>query len=393
MLVIRLQHPDDAEPAWALLTGEIADWQYGNWDTLLPIAQGQKVVLLIPSRAVLLVQTTINTRNKRQLQQAVPYALEEVLADDVENQHIVWQARQDSPWVDAAVVLRERLHAWRNALIQRGLHPSVILPDVFALPWEADSLTLWQQGNQVWVRTAELAGFSCNHSALPLVLAHLRATYPAPIRVRWYSDQPALWQADDAFTLIPETHTEQLHANSIRSALPLNLLRGLPSEYAAIRREQWRRWRFTVTLAAVAILLGLGNYGLHVYRMQQELAALDAQNMQLFNALFPEQEHVEVRALAARFESARLMTQNHGEMQLQHSVLPALATFAQAFAGKQGLRVETIQTHAGQVSITLQAQEQQAVDDLRAALGEGIDLKSSRSGNTIKATLTLGDQP
>ncbi|QTR50426.1 type II secretion system protein GspL [Candidatus Thiothrix anitrata] len=393
MLVIRLQNPDDAEPAWALLTGAVADWQHGSWDTLLPSAQGQTVVLLIPAREVLLTQTTINTRNKRQLQQAVPYALEEALADDAENQHIVWQARSDSPQLDAAVVLRERLLLWQSVLIQRGLRPSTILPDVFALPWEAELLTLWQQGDHVWVRTSELAGFSCNRSALPLVLDNLRATYPAPMRIRWHSDQPDTWQADEAFTLIPEIHTEQLHASSLNSALPLNLLRGLQSEHTATRREQWRRWRLAAVLTGVAVILGFSTYGLHIYRMQQELAALDAQNLSLFSELFPQASNVDARALPLRFDSAVQDLKNKGGVQTQRSPLELLATFAQAFAGNTGLSVESIQTQAGSVSVSLQAKEQQAVDNLRAALGEGATLKSSHSDNTIKASLTLGDKP
>ena len=397
MLVIRLQNPDDAEPAWALPTGTVADWQHGSWDALLPLAQGQTVVLLIPTREVLLTQTTINTRNQRQLQQAVPYALEEALADDAENQHIVWQARRDSPLIDAAIVLRERLHAWQNALTQRGLRPSTILPDVFALPWEAELLTLWQQGDYVWVRTGELSGFSCNRSALPLVLASLRASYPAPVRVRWYSDQPEAWQADDAFTLIPEIHTEQLHASSLNSAMPLNLLRGLHSEHTATRREQWRRWRLATVLAGVAVVLGFSTYGLHVYRMQQQLAALDAQNLSLFSELFPQESNVDARGLALRFDSALLAIKGKTGTQTQRSVLAPLATFAQAFAGNAGLQVEAIQTQAGSVSVSLQAKQQQAVDKLRttleAALGKGVVLKSSHSGDTINASLTLEDKP
>ena len=82
-----------------------------------------------------------------------------------------------------------------------------------------------------------------------------------------------------------------------------------------------------------------------------------------------------------------------GGTQTQRSALQPLATFAQAFASNAGLSVDAIQTQAGSVSVTLQAKEQQAVDNLRTALGEGVALKSSRSGDTIKASLTLGDKP
>ena len=75
--------------------------------------------------------------------------------------------------------------------------------------------------------------------------------------------------------------------------MPLNLLRGLQSEHTATRREQWRRWRLAAVLTAVAVVLGFSTYGLHIYRMQQQLAALDAQNLSLFSELFPEQNNVD----------------------------------------------------------------------------------------------------
>ncbi len=116
MLVIRLQTPNDPDPAWAVLDNKPADWRHGSWETLLPAARGQDVVLLIPSREVLLTQTSVNTRNQRQLQQAVPFALEDSIADDLDNQHIVWQTRPDSSLVDVAIIRRERLREWVSAL-------------------------------------------------------------------------------------------------------------------------------------------------------------------------------------------------------------------------------------------------------------------------------------
>ena len=75
MLVIRLQHPDDTEPAWALFkTNTSAEWAHGEWSQVLPLAAGQQVVVLIPSREVLLTQTSINAQNQKQLKQALPYA-------------------------------------------------------------------------------------------------------------------------------------------------------------------------------------------------------------------------------------------------------------------------------------------------------------------------------
>jgi type II secretion system protein L len=397
MLILRLQTPDDPEPAWALLSGASTEWAHGTWDKLLPLARGQQqVVLLIPSREVLLTHTTINTRNQRQLKQAIPYALEDAIADDPENQHIVWQMRGDTSLVDAAIIDRERLREWVAALQKHQLRANAILPDVFALPWEADTVTLWQQGEQTWLRTTELGGFACNSSALPLVLESLRAGRETPQRVRLYSDQPSAWAEGGQFEIIPEIHAEQLHASSLQSAMPLNLLRGLQDETNARLRQQWQRWKQAAVLAGAAILLGAGWFGTAAYHMNRQVAELHAENQRLFAELFP-------NATGSVDDPASLKVLLDSELAGLHkkdgnggagSPLASLASFAEAFASSSGLTLEDIHAQAGELSVNLQAQDQQAVDKLRetleTALGKTIELKSSRTADTIKASLTLG---
>jgi general secretion pathway protein L len=397
MLIIRLQSPDDLEPAWALLSGASAEWTHGAWETLLPLAQGQQVVLLIPSREVLLTQTTVNTRNQRQLQQAIPFVLEDAIAEVLEDQHIVWQVRAETTSVDVAIIDRNRLREWVATLQKQHIRPAAILPDVFALPWEAGSVTLWQFGSQNWLRCAELAGFFCANSALPLMLASLQTTPETPLRLRLYTDQPTAWVETNQFEIIPEIQPEQLFAHSLKTAMPLNLLRGLQDETKAHLRQQWQRWRLAAILAGCALVLGLGWFAVNTYQMQQQLTALNVENANLFSELFPDAGSVsEPGELKNRLQSALQGLGKQGG-QTASSPLAALATFAEAFAASSGLTVEEIRTHAGSVSVDLQAQDQASVDKLRetlvAALGGAVELKSSSTADTLKATLTLGGKP
>jgi type II secretion system protein L len=395
MLVLRLQTPTDLEPAWATLDGnKPADWTHGSWETLLPLARGQQLLLLIPSREVLLTRTSINTRNQRQLKQAIPYALEDALADDPENQHIVWQAQADSSQVDVAVIERENLRAWIAALQTRQLRAQAILPDVFALPWEADTTTLWQQGEQVWVRTAELSGYACTTHALPLVVESLKAE-SSPLRLRLYSDQATPWAHDSHLQIIPETQAEQLYASSLQPALKLNLLQGLQDESSVQFRQQWQRWRLAAGLAITAAALTLGMYVFNSHRLQQQLDTTDAENLALFTELFPGAGAIDPRSLKSRVESELLRIKGSAAGKTgSGSPLPSLSAFATALAGTSGIKVEEISSQAETVTIALQATEQQAIETLRETLekttGSPVELQSSRTADGVKASLTLG---
>ncbi len=395
MLVIRLQTPNDTEPAWAVLTNKPADWQHGSWETLLPAARGQDIVLLIPSREVLLTQTSVNTRNQRQLQQAVPFALEDSIADDLDHQHIVWQTRADSTQVDVAIIRRDRLRVWVNALQMHHLRANSILPDVFALPWEAESLTLWQQGETIWIRTGELSGYASSPAALPLLLDSLTSGKTEALPLRLYSDQTETWAADARFALLTETQAEQLLPSSLQPALKLNLLNGLQDENRANFREHWQRWRLAASLAAVTALLAIGIYGVESYRLQQQLDAVDAQNVALFGELFPSVSDVDPRSLKNRLASelVRMKGQNNTSG-TSSSPLPQLAAVAAAMQTAGGLTVEEIRAQTGTLTVNLQAPNQQAIETLRdtleTALGNPVELQSSRTADSVKATLTLG---
>ena len=350
--------------------------------------------MLIPGREVLLTHTTINTRNQRQLQQAVPFALEDALADDTENLHTVWQIRRDSNQIDAAIIERERLRHWITALQRRKLRAHAILPDVFALPYEPETLTLWQQGEHVWLRTGDLSGFTCHNATLPLMLEGLRASNTTPLRLRLYADQATPWAENTAFEVIPELHPEQLLASSLQTAMPLNLLRGWQDENKAQLQQQLKRWRMAAILAGVTLSLGATWYGVNTYRLQQQLNQLDASNQQLFGELFPETGEIDPRGLKGRLESELIALRKNAGQTGAADPLQPLATFAAAFTNSPGLNVEEIRSNAGELVISLQTKDQQAIDTLRShletALGKAVELKSSRSADTIKANLTLG---
>jgi type II secretion system protein L len=407
MLVIRLQTPTDTEPAWAVLNGtQPADWQHGAWNHLMPLIRTQPVVLLIPSREVLLTRTTINTRNQKQLKQALPYALEDSLADDPDSQHIVWQAQADSTQVDVAVIDREQLRRWVATLQSHHIRPQTILPDIFALPWQDGSVTLWQQGEQVWVRTGELSGYASSSHALPLLLDSLTAENK-PLSLRFFSDQtaepaaastPAVdWANDTRLHLIPETHAEQLLQASLEPAFKLNLLSGLQDESSQQFRQQWQRWRNAAGLAGACLVLAGGLYGVESFRLQKQLDQLDSENQQLFTELFPDAGTIDPRSLKNRLASELAGLKGKAGAADGDSPLPHLAKFAAALAQTQGgIQVEEIRSDNASVAIELQAKDQQAIETLRESLektiGNPIEMQSSRTADTVKASLTLGSK-
>ncbi|MBL8881307.1 MAG: hypothetical protein JNG88_19570, partial [Phycisphaerales bacterium] len=94
-----------------------------------------------------------------------------------------------------AVLARETLDGWLQALADVGLHPARVIPEALLLPWpDEEGWSLWLTGERAVLRHAPLAGFACPRAALPALLACVLAEAPAapPRLFVWGETAPAL---------------------------------------------------------------------------------------------------------------------------------------------------------------------------------------------------------
>jgi general secretion pathway protein L len=123
-------------------------------ESLPSLAQGRRVVVLLPSADIRLTSVQLPARQLAKVQQAVPYILEDQLADDVETLHFAVGARRaDGQW-PVAVIARERLAAALAFFVDRGLRPEAMIPDLLCLPTPGEEqFTLLVDGDGVLVRS------------------------------------------------------------------------------------------------------------------------------------------------------------------------------------------------------------------------------------------------
>lgn len=79
-----------------------------------------QVCLLLPGEEVLAGRVAVPTRSRRQIDAALPYLVEEFLAEDVDGMHLASGERADDGTVPVRVLRPERLGAWLAALVQEG---------------------------------------------------------------------------------------------------------------------------------------------------------------------------------------------------------------------------------------------------------------------------------
>ncbi|MCH8134698.1 MAG: hypothetical protein IIB77_01815 [Proteobacteria bacterium] len=111
----------------------------------------REVIVLVPSAEVLTTSVDIPLRAGAKLQAALPYALEEYLADDIDKLHFAAGPRRASGKTPVSVVSHEQLAEWINLLAGADIHASSIIADSYGLARIPGTISMLLAGDQVFI--------------------------------------------------------------------------------------------------------------------------------------------------------------------------------------------------------------------------------------------------
>jgi len=349
------------------------------------------VIAYIPGIDILLTRVNLPAGRKSQLRNALPFALEENLIDDVEDLHCALGPQLENGKYVAAVTRQDNIGYWHQLLLASGLHIQALLPDFLLLPRAAQSWSIACEGNTAYVRTSNAEGFVCQINVLPLLLQkELDADLDhLPERIEFHGCLPF----DEA--IMGETITSQcqlvqhpatgsgnlieLLANTPPATASLNLLQG---DYAPSSRilQRLRPWYTSAALAGILILVGFVGSVIEYVSLQQQSAELEQQITQVFQQTFPDVKRIVNPASQMRNRVAELRGKDRGS---GPDFSQMLAKVAPVVANTKGVNAQHLRYQLGQMEILLETPDLQSLEDLKnrlaAAVPWEVELKSANS--------------
>src|SRR6202050_3943198 len=141
-------------------------------------AAGKRICALAPASDVLLTDAEVPVKSGARIQQIVPYALEEQVAQDIESLHFAVGRRVgESSRIPVAVVSRALLDGWLGQLRDAGLEPECLYADSSLVPENPGQSVLVLSGDSVILRAPGSPPVTLPLTALGEALELLR---PAP---------------------------------------------------------------------------------------------------------------------------------------------------------------------------------------------------------------------
>ncbi|MEQ6340864.1 MAG: type II secretion system protein GspL [Gammaproteobacteria bacterium] len=351
-----------------------------------------RVILLVPGAEVLLTSAAVPGGNRQKIASAVPYALEEQLASDVDNLHFALGERRDDGRISAAVAVKTQLDAWLERLRQAGIEPDAVVPDILALPWASGTWTVLMDGDRALVRTARQAGFVADGDNLDtlLRLALNEAGDARPERIRIIHPLAAPAQSENSpselsydldVTVDTETVGEPVFAILCRGYDEPDALNMLQGAYS--RREQlgklWRPWRPVAALAAVLLLIQGSMMVTDYMRLNSERQVLAQQIEQVYLQTFPDARKV----VNARVQMEERLKELRGGGADEAGFMGLLADIGPGLKETPSVEVQRISYNEGKIDLALLIADLQSLDKLKQRLttqrGLNVDIQSAAS--------------
>ena len=290
-LIIRLASEASQKQHWLIWSeGEneiIASGDIDNAEqlkTLTEKASSRQVICLLPGVDVCIKEVVINGAFNRQMQQALPYLIEEELAGDVEKLHFTVIAKR-TDLVHVAVCDKQRMYNWLGWLSDANINCKQFIPEGLALPFPADRNWQAVQLDNHWlIRESKEFAWSCEISMLDVILASKLDEDSKQI-IESYS--PLLEERrGDWLNDLPTLPMELLAVGSI--SCKVNLLNNEFKVKKEINKDILK-WRLPAILAALFFVLSCVNLFMENSKVESQVTLVKSQVEGVYQLAFPSQ--------------------------------------------------------------------------------------------------------
>lgn len=324
------------------------------------------LIALVPADRCSMIRVALPEMSASRMAQALRWAVEDSIAGDPEQQHVVPVRRDDAGRLLCLVVARADMDRWLAALPAR---PARMVPDAACLPCSEGEVVLMSADGAVLARAGKDIFDRMEPALLDSMVPEFMEKAGDQARLVWLGDH----LPDEISRFSPESRPavggplEVLGAGALGSAgADIDLLQGdyAPHDKASTTRQ----WRLAAGLAGLAVFLLLAGALVDYALLSREQQRLEAELQGRFSELFPDiSTIVRPRAQAERALSALRGGSRDRFVQLMRAVSPL-------FSGAAGVDVDSISYIDGTLDLELETSSLADLEALQRQLrAQGID--------------------
>lgn len=406
ILVIRLRSGAAEAASWCVVDSagtRLGPLESGDLSEAVRLAAQRKIYILVPATEVLLAQTELPVRSAAKLLQAVPFALEEQLAEDVDKLHFAIGKRGKEGAVPVAAAARARLEQWLSQLNEAGLEPDALFSEGEGIPGIPNAHTLLFEGDTCLIRapdgeTTVLEDLELREIAALLDLVGVAASdggdeEKEPVHLNLYMGQTEHetlsadidWLRERVASLevklLPEGTLPHLAVN-LGTGQGINLLQGA---YAPVTDSGplWKPWRLAAALLVGLLATILVVEFVELKRLEAQESELDEAMAELVKKACPGTRRI-VNARAQLEQCGKISGGDPGNT--DQRFLRSLATLGSVMAETPNTKITALSFRNAIMDLRLTAPNVDALDKIRRLVTERSDMEADIQSATPKET-------
>ncbi len=129
-----------------------------------------KTIVLVPGQHVVLAQVNIPSKQSRQIQLALPFMLEEGLANEMNDNFLALGPRLANGNLSVAVVTHKHMTHWLTQLTDARIKADCLVPETLLLPRDEQRNSLLVGADRSWLRYADYQGLVFANTQWPTVI-------------------------------------------------------------------------------------------------------------------------------------------------------------------------------------------------------------------------------
>jgi len=358
-------------------TGSISDLAEKNKHA---ISDASHIICIIKADLIHFSYLDIPAKNKQRALQAIPFALEDLLADDIELMHFaIGKASQNI--YPVASIKHDTLKTILQTLEDAGIKPDQLYPDILCLPRPDKSWNILQHNNTIGLHLNSGDLIHTDKDTLPVILQSLKKqdteeSHPEHINF-WTdeSDTPAELELPDNTELKQVTYQHSplsLFCSNLQSEQLVNLLQGA---YQVVNQSKqwWKPWRLAASLAAAAIILELVSGSISLNKLEKQNAAIDSEIIKLYKQTFPGSKRI-VNARVQMENKLKKLRKSNGKA--DYSFADILIDIAPVIKNSANTTIQGINFHNQKLEIQLVLDKISTAESLKKQLNNLKNIKA-----------------
>ena len=324
------------------------------------VGRPPRVDLLVPGEEVLVAVVEIAARQRHKLLRALPFAVEEQLATEIDSLHFALGPPLGKDRHLVAAVAVDRMDSWLQPFVDAGIRVSSLVPDTLALPVESDAAVLLHDGQRRLLRLATAEAYAGSPDEIDTFLA-----LSGRERLVVYGTAEGPPVVARSMEVAEESAPALTLLGRWRGRAPVvDLLQGAYAVDDPTVRRAAGLWRWAAAMAVLAVLLQTATLAVEYQRGRQQLEALRVEAETLLRETFPDI----TRVVDPRIQMAQRMETLGGAGAEGRGLIYLLQLAGPVLTADHELVVESLSFRDGAIMLDVRGPDLTRIEGLRQQL-------------------------